>query len=300
MWIKSLSFAVAGFVATVANAESPAQPRDRNQLPRPVYKVAQKLADASAAQVPAAEPVANDGQTPAAAPTQHPLEPALAIAYSSMQTIKSNIKDYSCTMVKRERIGGKLNENEFMFLKIRHQPFSVYMYFLAPASLKGQEAIYVVGKNEGKLVGHGVGVKKLIGTVYLEPTSALAMNNQRYPITEIGFENLTRRLIQVAEEDKKYGECDVKFFAGAKINGRNSNCIQVTHPVARKNFRFHVARVFVDSDMNVPVRYEAYEWPSTPGGQPVLLEEYTYLTIKVNNGYTDADFDENNKAYGFH
>src|SRR5204863_5829411 len=147
---------------------------------------------------------------------------------------------------------------------------------------------------------HWVGIKKLAGMVSLEPTGAMAMSGQRYPITEIGVSNLTRRLIDVAENDKKYGECDVKFFNGAKINGRMSTCIQVTHPVPRKNFLFHVARVFVDDEMKIPVRYEAYDWPAGAGAKPPLLEEYTYTNVKINNNFTDFDFDDTNPAYSFH
>ncbi len=59
------------------------------------------------------------------------------------------------------------------------------------------------------------------------------------------------------------------------------------------------ARIFVDDQLNVPVRYEAYEWPRQPGGKPELIEEYTYLNLKLNNGFTDADFDTHNKDYHF-
>jgi hypothetical protein len=44
----------------------------------------------------------------------------------------------------------------------------------------------------------------------------------------------------------------------------------------------------------VPIRYAAYLWPQNPGEQPPLEEEYTYLNLKVNNNFTDADFDQNN------
>ncbi len=128
----------------------------------------------------------------------------------------------------------------------------------------------------------------------------MAMRGQRYPLTQIGILNLTRRLIEVASEDVKYGECEVKYFKGAKINDRVCTCIQVFHPVPRKNFLFNVARIFVDDNLNVPVRYEAYDWPKTPGGQPELIEAYTYLNMKLNVGLTDADFDTHNPAYHFH
>jgi hypothetical protein len=291
-------------------ADSPdARPRrpGRENLPQPVYRVAQQPAPQQAApQQPNPQLAANNlpnAPTDGAA-VEHPLAPALKLAKASMDHIRNDIKDYSCTMIKHERIGGKLADQEFMFLKVRHEPFSVYMYFLGPDRLKGQECIYVAGKNNGNLLGHGVGIRKIAGTVPLLPTGMIAMQGQRYPITEIGFSNLTKRLVEVAQQDMQYGECEVKFFKNAKINKRVVTLIEVRHPVKRTNFKFHVARVYVDDELNIPVRYESYDWPKAPGA-PLsvaddLIEEYTYTDIKLNQGFTDFDFDENNTKYNFH
>ncbi len=35
----------------------------------------------------------------------------------------------------------------------------------------------------------------------------------------------------------------------AKVNGRVCSCVQVVHPVPRRNFRFHLARVFIDDEL---------------------------------------------------
>ncbi len=95
----------------------------------------------------------------------------------------------------------------------------------------------------------------------------------------------------------------MKFYQNAKIKTgketRNVTVIQVVHPVPRKNFRFHKALVYVDTELNMPVRYESYDWPDRAGGQPQLLEEYTYTDIKLNNNFTDIDFDTNNPQYNF-
>ena len=236
----------------------------------------------------------------AAAAGAHPLQPALELARKGLANLQANIHDYSCTIVKRERIDGKLKDHEYLFAKIRHEPFSVYLYFLAPEDSKGQEVIWVDGHNDGNMLAHaGSGVRAMVGTVSLKPQSMIAMEGQRYPITEIGVENLAGRLVEVAEHDAQFGECEVNFFPGAKVNGRVCTCIQVVHPVPRRNFRFHLARVFIDDEYMIPIRYEAYDWPTEAGGQPVLMEEYTYMNVKINNGFTDADFDPKNTAYKF-
>ncbi len=301
-WILGI-VAVSGCLACVAShavAQSAELPRrsDRQQLKQPLYRVAEQPAQPPivAANTLPARP---KGDVPPAAQPQHPLEPAIQMAQAAMVNIRNNIQDYSCRMIKRERISGKLADQQFMYLKVRHKPFSVYMYFLGPERIRGQEVIYVEGQNNGNLLGHGVGLRKLAGTVPLLPTGAMAMQGQRYPITEIGMLNLTERLVEVANTDKQFGECEVKFYRNAKINKRTVTCIQVMHPIPRKNFRFHLARIYVDDEMNLPVRYESYDWPRVPGGRPVLLEEYTYTDIKLNNGFTDFDFDTNNSQYSF-
>ncbi len=236
---------------------------------------------------------------PPARPGDHPLVQAVEWAKIGLQRIEL-IEDYSATVAKRERINGKLRDYEYFFVKIRHKPFSVYLYFLSPPNLRGQEVIYVEGQNNGNMWAHTVGIRgSLIGTVSLAPTGMIAMKDQRYPMTEIGIKNLTRRLIEVGQQDMQYGECEVRFFRGAKVNDRTCTCLQVVHPVPRRNFLFHIARIFVDDELNIPIRYEAHGWPTQPGGSPLLLEEYTYLDIKLNNGFTDLDFDPKNPNYGF-
>jgi len=234
-----------------------------------------------------------------AKPGEHPLMPALRWAYDGVNKIEK-INDYSATLVKREEIKGELREHEFMFVKVRHNPFSVYMRFLGPAELKGQEVIYVEGLNDGKMWAHGTGLKKkMFGTVSLKPDGLVAMQNQRYPLTELGILNLVRRLVEVAEHDATKGECEVKFYKGAKIEDRVCTCIQVIHPVPRRDFLFHKARIFVDDELNMPIRYESYSWPKKAGQKPGLMEEYTYMNLKLNNGFTDADFDIRNPNYDF-
>ena len=128
---------LVGIVGYVG-AQSPVERTrtDRDSLPQPIHRVAHKTTD---------EPEAKTGE--------HPLEPALEIARKCLENIQTNIQDYSASMVKHERIDGKLADVEYMFVKIRHQPFSAYTYFKAPENLKGQEALYMGYANVPFAVG---------------------------------------------------------------------------------------------------------------------------------------------------
>ena len=115
----------------------------------------------------------------AAASGAHPLQPALDLAQQGLAKINANIRDYSCTVVKRERIDGKLGEHEYMFAKIRQQPFSVYLYFLGPDSVKGQEVIYVAGQNDGNMLAHaGSGVRHKALPASMSSCTMRATSNQ--------------------------------------------------------------------------------------------------------------------------
>lgn len=276
----------------VPESPPPAEAAAPSTTSRPSYQLAERSEAAQAATT--AAPQLSPGQA-----GEHPLMPTLRWAYSGLDNL-ANLQDYSATVAKRERIGGKVMDYEYMFVKLRHRPFSVYMNFVGPPALKGQEVIFVEGQNDGNMWAHGVGIKNtMFGTVSIKPDGPIAMHNQRYPLTELGILNLTRRLVEVGEQDVKYGECEVKFYEGAKINNRVCTCIEVIHPVPRRNFLFHLARIFVDKEYNLPIRYESYDWPKEPGTPPELMEEYTYLNLKLNNGFTDADFDIKNPNYKF-
>ena len=244
---------------------------------------------------------------------EHPIYPALQLAREAHAEINKKIVDYTCSVVRRERIQGKLRPYEFLNAKVRHElltgqdtnnptvetPFSVYLRFSRPASVVGREALYVAGRNAGKVFVRRGGQRMAYLSSYIKPDSRIAMKENRYTITDIGFKLLIERLIEVMEEDIKHGECKVKFFANAKVNERTCTRIEVTHPIKRDHFRFYRSIVFVDDEDKIPVAYASYYWPSTPGGRPQLLEEYIYSNIKLNVGLLDEDFDRDNRAYGF-
>ncbi len=237
----------------------------------------------------------------------HPIDPAIKMAAKSLEHIRANISDYTAILVKRNRVDGQLGEMTYAKVKIRNRridssgasiPLSVYLDFLKPASAKGREVIWVEGRNDGKILAHESGLKNLI-TVKLDPTGYLAMRGQRYPIWEIGIENLTAKLLETANRDRQHGECEIKFFKNAKVGEELCDMLEVVHPVKRDHFDFYRARVYFSQKHGVPIRYASWSWPRQANGEPVLEEEYTYLNLQTNVGLTDKDFDTSNPDYRF-
>lgn len=234
-----------------------------------------------------------------AARMQHPLTPFVAWLEDAIKQMDANVRDYSCTFKKREFVDGKLKDQESMFVKMRMQPYSVYFYFLDQA-VQGQEALYVAGKNNGNLLAHPVGIKQaLVGTLSLAPNDPQAMDGNRYPITDFGFRRLAERFLERSKYEMQFGECNVRVIENARVNDRMCTCVEAVHPVKRAEFRYNICRIYIDNELNLPIRCEGYDWPDRAGGQPQLIEEYTYSNLKLNVGLGDMDFDQANPQYTF-
>ncbi|MGI8978545.1 MAG: DUF1571 domain-containing protein [Pirellulaceae bacterium] len=253
---------------------------------------------------------------PEAAAGEHPLDPALRYAQDGLKRIQTDINDYECLIVKRERIKGVLNEYEYMYAKIRNHkeadgkvvaPLSVYLNFQKPANIAGREVIWMEGANNGKLCAHEGGLLGRLPAFWLDPNGPLAMKGNLYPITEIGIENLIAKLIQRGTKEKNadpMGQATVVTTTkGAKLGTgaakRPCTILQISHPVNAGGFEFKLAQVFIDDEYNLPVRYVAYGWPEAGEKGDKILEEYNYTNLKFNIGLTDHDFDPANPNYKY-
>ena len=83
------------------------------------------------------------------------------------------------------------------------------------------------------------------------------------------------------------------------INGRLCTMFQALYPEKRPKLESHIARIYIDDELNVPIAYEGYLWPEKPGGELPLIEKYYYTDLKINVGLTDRDFDPGNEAYDY-
>lgn len=234
--------------------------------------------------------------------SRHPLAQAWKLAREVKTHIEKDVQDYTATLISRERFPEKKGEyvDRKVSLKIRQQPFSAYFRALEPEKDKGGEAIYVEGKNDGNALVHTTGITGwALGTLSLDPKGKILMRDQHYPMTDVGLHNLTKRLMEQAAKDMRFGDCEVTYSEDAEIDGRPCTCVTVVHPKRRKEFIFHKAKIFIDKEWNVPVCYEAYDWPPAPEEEPVLLERFEYRDLKINPGLTDFDFDTKNPEYNY-
>ncbi len=232
----------------------------------------------------------------ASAPREHPLVPAIELARQSLERLR-DVHDYECHFTKRERIDGQL-KTQVMKMRIREQPFSLYCLFGEPHA--GREILYVAGRNNGEMLAHeGSGLKSLIGTISVPVDGPRAMAENRHPVSQAGLRNLLQLLIRQWELETRYGEITVTYYPHARIGNTACRVIQTVHPQPRKQFLYHITRLYLDESTGLPLRLENYGWPPNERAIPPLMEEYTYLNVRTNIGFTDRHFDRNCEEYNF-
>ncbi len=211
-------------------------------------------------------------------------------------------------MAKQERVGSDLLEEITYSIKVRQQPFSVYMKWQTGAEV-GKEVLYVDGTNENQLLVRLGGIKgRILPALKIDPFGSLALAHSRYPITKLGIvaladtlierrelemrENITVHVEQRPDTDVEGRRCAVYIFEDAD---------PAQSPVYRKSVQY------IDQEWNVPLRVANYTWPE-PGkhlegaalDEATLIEYYMYSEVVIDAHLTDTDFDRANEEYHFH
>jgi hypothetical protein len=240
--------------------------------------------------------------------SEHPLEFVLRFAREEHAYLERTVHDYTCRIVKRERVNGKLQPYQSIFARVRPavggngdnvRPLAVLLQFEGPREIAGRRVLFVEDKFDNMML-----VRQRRGgiTLRVRVGGGLASRETAVPITTIGFHNMLRETIAQLEDDMQAdptGEnTQVQLFRDAKIDGRPCTAIRVVHPRRQADLDFQLAHVFIDDESHLPVRLDFHDWPDAAGEQPVLLGEFTYSDVKINVGLTEIDFDP--ERQGFH
>jgi hypothetical protein len=220
-----------------------------------------------------------------------PLDPPLAM----LQEAKRNygaVKDYTCTLVSQERVRGKLEEQSIMQFKMKTEPFSVYMKWLAPRDSVNQEVAFILGRNNNKMRVKSVklGEGKLLGFISIDPNDPRVLERSRHNILEAGIGKMIDQNIASWEKTRKVGQPKVDI-GEAKYNERD--CIRIEIASTQRDASAYCYRsvIYLEKTSKLPIRLENYDWPQT-GGNPAgeLMEMFSYVNLRFNVGLTNEDF----------
>jgi hypothetical protein len=168
------------------------------------------------------------------------------------RTAWAHVEDYTCILVRRERVAGQPGAEEVMLMKARREPFSVYLRWAAPPSAVKQEACYVAGRSAG------------------QPP---APSHSSRPIAETGIGPLIERLGH--EWTAGHSGVSRVRVSDAEFDGRPCRRVELSGE----------GRVVVhfDRETHLPIRAEWYDGDE-------LREASAYTKVRLNVGLAGADF----------
>lgn len=231
------------------------------------------------------------------------LQRKLAMVQAGIAFLKKT-PDYTAMFMKRELVGGELTDEQEIEMKVRHEPFSVYLKWMTGE--RGREVLYVTGENNGEMLVRSGGWKSKLGTLSLEPDGTLAMREARYPITRAGLLELALLIEGYHTQDlaaQNFSACEQ--LADQEFSGRSCACFLVEYKDAAVSPNYRKSITLIDKEWSVPVYIKNYTWPA-PDQQSLaeealdeatLVEHYSYADVRFRQQLADSHFDRNNEEY---
>ncbi|WP_339908926.1 DUF1571 domain-containing protein [Symmachiella dynata] len=240
-------------------------------------------------------------------PQQLALQTALNLLENGRERLKS-INHYTATFIKQERVGDELTEGDVTEIKVRHEPFSVYMKWVETDA--GQEMLYADGVNDGNILLKQVGWKsRLLPVISLDPHCVLAMSQSRYPVTQMGLLRLVETLITDRQNDlEKNTDLKCQLFDDEVCHERPCYRFILEYGSPQVSATYRKSDLFIDKELSVPIQIANFTWPESDWGadwgceemdDETLIEYYGYCDLALGTPLSDLDFDRSNEEYGF-
>jgi hypothetical protein len=134
----------------------------------------------------------------------------VAFLEASIARYDREVRGFRATLLKQERIAGKLQPPERVACWFREKPFSVLMEWKDGARL-AKKTLYVEGENDGKLLVLPAGLLGLAGVVKRDPDGEDARSSARYPATDFGIQKGALRTLKFWKRARDAGTLDVRF-----------------------------------------------------------------------------------------
>jgi len=234
--------------------------------------------------------------------------PAIEVHRRSIALLEEGIRrlerlpGYTAEFSKQEVVDGELTDSQKMTLKLRHEPFSVYMKWTE--GKPGQELLYVDGKNDGEMIVKPGGWKgRVLGTLKLDPNGSMALSESRHPVTEVGLVNLAKTILDYRYDEADWTEGYDCRYDRTEIDGRPCHRFTIVYDSPQDRPEYRKSVVCLDREWLAVTYIENYGWPAEdiPADrldEETLVERYAYTDINLDTQLAAMDFDAANGKYG--
>jgi hypothetical protein len=135
---------------------------------------------------------------------------------TAIERYEREVHGYRTTLIKHERIDGKLHPVERIEACFREKPFSVRMEWKEGARL-ARKTLFVAGTNDNQMMVAPAGWRAIAGIVARDPGDAIARRSSRYPVTEFGLQMGSKRTLRAWKAARERDELRITFHGVKKL-----------------------------------------------------------------------------------
>jgi hypothetical protein len=215
---------------------------------------------------------------------------AALLAYCR-EAYQNRYSDYTCTLVKQERLAGRLGEPQTIDCKFMENPFSVVLKWVDNPD-RADRVIFVKGKYGDQMLARPSKAlfRMIVPVAKRKPDGEEAMRSTLRPVNRFGFGNSLKALEEVYRQAEQAGDLKEEFggYGTPEVTGRKS-AILIRHLPPTADYPAAKTITYIDLEYLVPTIVEGYDWDGN------LTCRYVFKDIKFNVGLTEDDFlPENN------
>ena len=290
--IRGLAAAVGGAgLAAVAAAQAPDVAAPRPVVPAGYPTTPPSIippADSIAVPRPAAPTPSVAKVTPSAAPVN--AAEAFPKMLAEARTAYAKLHDYTCHLVRQERVGGTLHPEQTCELRSARSRSASRYKVVAPRPDAGEETVYLSHINTTKVKFRPSGVDGIrYGFQWQSKDDPKTMPDTRHPVTDTGLAAVLDRVEKAVATESGSNHPVQPTVAEYVFARRPCTRYEVFAERAHPHRYAYQCVLYVDHETKLPVRFEAYDSPK--GDAPDLLEVQSFVGLRANAGLGDAAFE---------
>lgn len=200
-----------------------------------------------------------------------------------------NISDYTCILEKKVNKAGVVYYDPEIYMKYRKP--AQYYFKWKTGRFKGQEVIYVEGKNNDRIVAHSGGFLSFI-TLYLDPEGRIAMKRDHHSLKRSGLEKINDIISKSLDHHKQSGLGQIELKGEGMFDNKEVWLVEGDFP---EDEGFYASKIviFLSKESKLPLKVTVHDWAGA------LFEEYAFYNLKLDMGLEEKEFATDNSDYNF-
>jgi len=239
-----------------------------------------------------AESVADDSSSPLPATAEMERlakDDPIAFLENCLRRYQREVKGYTCTFQKQERINDRLQRTEVIEVAFREEPYSVLFRWVEGARL-AERALYVEGENDGMLLVRPEGrlARRVAGDIVTrEPEGRDAKQSSRYTLKEFGLKKGALRTLHSWKSAKERNALHLEFLGEKKLKEAGDRLCWVLH-------RDRYPKPEEDGITEVTIYIDKETWLQVgavlKGEDGKLIASYYFRDVKLNPDFKADQF----------